>query len=301
MKILLVGYKNGHQATRFGEESKKIGVEVVGINTTQLILEFTDKSFTYRLRGCDYKLEDFDLIYLGVSGDKRRWEWLVVCDYLSRKHGVKIVNNKFIDTHYNVYFTPASEYEKQVENNINFPASTIIFNKNSLKEIKGKFNFPVIVKVGAPGFGRKGKGVFKVESMEDFKKLIDETKDFAHKYIVREFIPNDGDIRVFTVGYKVIGAMKRTPKAGDFKSNISQGAQGCEFDLTGREDIVKMAETMSRITQTEIAGVDIILNKDTGKPYVLEVNSNPQFKGLEEYTSTNAAKKIIEYFVSLVE
>lgn len=301
MRILLVGYKNGYQATRFTEESKKIGVEIVGINTTQLILEFTDNSFKYSLRGCDYRLEDFDLIYLGVSGDKRRWEWLLVCDYLSSKYGVKVVNKKFIDTNYNVYFTPASEYQKQVENNISFPNSTVIFNKNSLKFVKDKLEYPLIVKVGAPGYGRKGKGVFKIEDYGELKKLVDDTKEFAHKYILRQFIPNDGDIRVFTVGYKVIGAMKRTPKKGDFKSNISQGAKGSEFDLTYRKDIIQMAETMSKITKTEIAGVDVILDKNTKKPYVLEVNSNPQFKGLEQYTKVNAAKKIIEYFVSLVD
>ena len=61
----------------------------------------------------------------------------------------------------------------------------------------------------------------------------------------------------------------------------------------------ELAEKAAQITKTEIAGVDIIINKETGELYILEVNPAPQFEGLEKYTGVNVAVTIIEYFESL--
>ena len=140
-------------------------------------------------------------------------------------------------------------------------------------------------------------------------KNVDEVKDFVTKFltregisvVVREYIPNDGDIRVFIMGGKAIGALARRPKEGDFRANISQGGSGDVFDLETRPDVREIAEKMAAACGLAIAGVDIMLNKETGAPYVLEVNESPQIEGFEKYTGVNAAKAMIEYFVSLVK
>ena len=147
---------------------------------------------------------------------------------------------------------------------------------------------------------RQGKGVFKIDSPQALVSFWKKFKGEKEALLVREYIPNDGDIRVFTVGYQAIGAMKRVPKKGDFRSNISQGGQGSPFNLKKNPEVKKIAEQLSRLTRTEIAGVDIMIHQKTGKPYVLEINPGPQFTGLEKYTQTNAAFKIIEYFEKVV-
>ena len=147
--------------------------------------------------------------------------------------------------------------------------------------------------------GRQGKGVFKVDSKVELEKAVEELPQESPAFVVREFIPNDGDIRIFTIGYKAIGAMKRTPREGDFRSNISQGGSGEPYELDKYPEIKELAEKVSKITKTEIAGVDIIIHKETGKPYILEVNPGPQFTGLEKYTGVNAAGEIIKYFEKL--
>jgi glutathione synthase/RimK-type ligase-like ATP-grasp enzyme len=73
--------------------------------------------------------------------------------------------------------------------------------------------------------------VFKAENKEELTKIVAELEKTAQAIVIREFIPNDGDVRVFCVGYKVIGAMKRSPKTGEFRSNISLGGTGARFDL----------------------------------------------------------------------
>jgi len=65
--------------------------------------------------------------------------------------------------------------------------------------------------------------------------------------------------------------------------------------------LVSIAEKISKVTRTEIAGVDIMVNKETGKPYVLEVNHGPQFAGIEKATGINIAAKIVDYFEKLAK
>lgn len=290
MRILVAGLKKNIQLTRLKEEGEKRGHEVDGCYSTELVIEADGKSFKPSLRGRSMKV--YDLIYLMVS--KRRWEWYTAAYYLNKNFGTKIVNQKVVDRAYNLFLTPAADYLKQSQAQLSFPTSAIIYSYKSLPSVIDKFEFPVILKRSG---GRQGRGVYKIKDKKELEEKIKELEGQSLFFVIREFIPNDGDIRVFTVGYKAIGAMKRMPtKKGEFRSNISVGGRGEEFDLKKYPEIKKLAEKASEITGTEIAGVDIIINKKTGKPYILEVNPGPQFAGLEKYTRTNAAKEIVRYF-----
>ena len=71
--------------------------------------------------------------------------------------------------------------------------------------------------------------------------------------------------------------------------------------MEGNIEIKNLAERIARICKVEVAGIDIIINKNSGNPYILEVNIGPQFEGLEKYTGVNAAREIIEYFKEEIE
>lgn len=292
MKILIVGLKKNIQLKRLKEEGQKKGHKIDGCYTSELVIYANEAKFELSLRGQD--IASYDLIYLIVS--KRRWEWYTAALYLKEKYGTVIVNQKSVDPAYNFFLTPAIDYLRQTQKNLPFPASAVIYSHQSIDSILNKFEFPLIVKTAG---GRQGRGVYKLESKEDLVKTIKSLEDESLYFVIREFISNDGDIRIFTVGYKAIGAMKRIPPEGDFRSNISVGGRGEKFDLKNNPKIRELAEEMSRVTCTEIAGVDIILHKETGEPYILEINPGPQFAGLEKYTGVNAAGEIVKYFESL--
>lgn len=293
MKILVVGLVNNPQLLRLQEEAGKLGHTVEGCYASDLIIHASPDRFEPIIKSKN--LADYQVIYLWTVG-KRRYEWYVTANNAHKKFGTIIVNQKVIDPTYQHFLTPASEYEKQTDNCLNYPTSAVIFNHSGFEAVKDNFSFPLIIKTSS---GRQGRGVFKVSSAEELRLIIKENQADSPAFIVREFIENDGDLRIFTVGYKAIGAMKRTPKLGDFRSNISQGGEGSSFDLSTRPDIQEMAELLSQLTKTEIAGVDIMIEKNTQKPYILEINPGPQFTGLEKYTNINAASAIIRYFESL--
>ncbi|MEK6911904.1 MAG: 30S ribosomal protein S6--L-glutamate ligase, partial [Candidatus Thermoplasmatota archaeon] len=57
----------------------------------------------------------------------------------------------------------------------------------------------------------------------------------------------------------------------------------------------EIAIRASKAVGLEISGVDLIMNGD--KPYVLEVNASPGFRGLLEATGVNAAEAIVDYAI----
>lgn len=293
MKILIVGLVNNPQFLRIKEEGEKHGHAVTGCYVSELTVFSDISTFEPTLRGRSF--EGYDLIYFWALG-KRRWEWYTAADFINKTYGTIIVNKVVIDPTENYSPTPLISFWKQYENKLPFPASALLFSNMSVESVIGKFKFPVIVKGSTT---HKGKGVFLANTKEEIENIIKENKEMSPSFIIREFIPNDGDIRVFTVGYRAIGAMKRIPPEGDFRSNISLGGRGENFDLSLRPDVTELAEKVSEITKTEIAGVDIILHKETGKPYILEVNPGPQFTGFEKYTKVNAAEEIVKYFEEL--
>jgi RimK family alpha-L-glutamate ligase len=296
MKILIVGLVKNPQFLRLKEEGAKGGHVVDGCYASDLVIKATTKDFDVLLRGSNIPLSEYDLIYLWAVG-KRRWDWYVAMQFLNRNYRVAIVNKKSINPQYNFFMSSSSDYLKQTENNLPYPKSAIIFSAKSIDEVLEGFSFPLVVKIGE---GRQGRGVFKVGDRKELVRRVKKLLEGNPSVIIREFIPNDGDIRVFTVGYKATGAMKRTPvKEGEFRSNISQGGKGEYFDLSNYPNIKDIAEKLSKITYTEIAGVDIMMNKETGKPYILEINPGPQFTGFEMYTGINVAGEIIKYFEKL--
>ncbi len=296
MKILIVGLVKNNQLIRLQEEGEKRGHKVEGCYTNELIIETGSDFFNPTLRG--KTLKNYDLIYLWSAG-KRRWEWYTACLFLNKTRKTKIVNYKAIDPSYNFYLTPAIDYLKQTENSLPFPYSAVLFDSKSINYVINSFSFPLIIKVSE---GRQGKGVFKADNLEELKTIAKDLEGVSPSFVIREFIPNDGDIRVFTVGYKAIGAMKRIPtREGEFRSNISQGGRGELFDLNLYPEIRNIAERTSEVMKTEIAGVDIMINKETGKPYILEINPGPQFTGFERYTGVNVALEIIKYFEKIVK
>ncbi|MBI2007400.1 MAG: RimK family alpha-L-glutamate ligase [Candidatus Blackburnbacteria bacterium] len=293
MKILVVGVVKNHQVVRLKEEAQKRGHSLDACIPSDLAIEAGTDNFMPVIRG--KAAESYDLIYLWAVG-KRRWEWYTACFYFNKNYKTIIVDHKVIDPGYRYYLSPAIDYLRQTEHSLPYPKSAIVFSSRGLRELLSGYDFPLIAK--APDRSQ-GKGVYKVENYSKLKQVVDELKSERKACIIREFIPNDGDIRVFTVGYKAVGAMKRTPKEGDFRSNISQGGSGARYDLESNPRVREIAEKASKITRTEIAGVDIMVSKKDGKPYILEVNPGPQFTGFEKYTGINAAEEIIKYFESL--
>ncbi len=141
--------------------------------------------------------------------------------------------------------------------------------------------------------GTQGIGVVLAETKKAASSVIEAFYGLGNNILVQEFIKESKgtDIRAFVVGGKVVGAMKRTAKEGEFRSNIHRGGSAEIIKLTKKEKDTAIAAAAE--LGLTVCGVDMIPS-DRG-PLVLEVNSSPGLEGIEKATKKDIASEIIMY------
>lgn len=149
---------------------------------------------------------------------------------------------------------------------------------------------PVIVKLQQ---GSQGIGTMIAETPQAVMSLLETFWAMGQDIILQEYIRESRgrDVRVMVVGNKVVAAMRRSARAGEFRSNLHRGgvAVGVTIDPTYRAVAVKA----SRLMELEIAGVDIVETREG--PKILEINSSPGLEGIERASGVDVAGAIIDH------
>ena len=149
---------------------------------------------------------------------------------------------------------------------------------------------PVVIKLLE---GTQGVGVVLAETNKAAESVIEAFSGLKANFMIQEFIKEAGgsDIRCLVVGDKVVAAMKRQGKEGEFRSNLHRGGSATLVKLTPEER--STAVRSAKIMGLNVAGVDL-LRAERG-PVVMEVNSSPGLEGIEKATQKNVAGMIIEF------
>ena len=171
---------------------------------------------------------------------------------------------------------------------------------HSTKDVDGLMNIvgraPLVVKLLE---GTQGIGVVLAETDKAAESVIEAFRGLDANILVQEFIKEAGgsDLRCFVVGGKVIAAMKRTGKPGEFRSNVHRGGSAVKIKLLPEErsTAIRAAKEMG----LAVAGVDLL--RSNHGPVVMEVNSSPGLEGIEGATEVDVAGKIIEYIEASAE
>src|SRR5690554_6694328 len=170
------------------------------------------------------------------------------------------------------------------------------YSKNVEEVIDSVGGAPIVIKLLE---GTQGLGVILAETKKAATSVLEAFNGLKARVIIQEFIKESkgADIRAFIVDGKVVGAMKRQGKEGEFRSNLHQGGTGelIKLTKTEREVALKAAKAMN----LPVAGVDL-LQSDRG-PLILEVNSSPGLEGIEKTTKKDIAGSIIKYVEKSIE
>lgn len=149
---------------------------------------------------------------------------------------------------------------------------------------------PVVIKLLE---GTQGMGVVLAETEASAKSVIQAFSAANVNILVQEFIREaaGSDVRALVVGGKVIAAMRRMGRSGEFRSNLHRGgeAEPAELSDLERTTAVRAAAAIG----LNVCGVDM-LRADRG-PLVMEVNSSPGLRGIENTTGVDVAGEIIAF------
>ena len=176
------------------------------------------------------------------------------------------------------------------EHGIHVPRTAATENVNEALKAFDELGGDVIVK---PIFGSRGMGATRVIDRE-VASTIFRAITFHHGVIyIQEFVPHGySDVRAFVIGDRVVAAMRRVAKS--WKTNYSQGARPMPLEL--EKKLEEIAVKSAKLVGCKVAGVDI-LESPMG-PTVVDINSQPGWKGLQSVTRVNVADEIVAFVLS---
>ena len=151
-----------------------------------------------------------------------------------------------------------------------------------LDQVEKELGLPLVVK---ECFGSFGEQVYLANTSTELHLLVE--KIGAKPMLFQKYIASSygKDLRLQVVGDKVVCAMKRQGKEGDFRANLTLGGSRSAYNPSPSEE--KLAVSVTKALGLDFAGVDLLLDGDNR--YVCEVNSNAHFKRIAECTGVNVA------------
>ena len=176
------------------------------------------------------------------------------------------------------------------ENGIPVPHTTVTENVDEALKAFNELGGDVVVK---PIFGSRGIGSTRVNDSEIASTIFRDITFYHGVIYLQEFVHHGfSDIRAFVVGDHVIAAMRRV--ADSWKTNYSQGARPEPLKLD--KAMEEMAVKSAKLIECKIAGVDIL--ESPRGPLIVEVNSQPGWRGLQSVTRINIANEIVDFVMS---
>ena len=122
------------------------------------------------------------------------------------------------------------------------------------RNISKSTEFPLVMK-SVDGHG--GKEVYLINNKEEVEEI---KRKKSHKtFIYQKFIKNSGDLRIYILGNKIIGAVLRQNEQ-DFRSNYSLGGSVSKYEPD--EALKHLALKISKHLKADFIGVDFLKTED---------------------------------------
>lgn len=149
---------------------------------------------------------------------------------------------------------------------------------------------PVIIKLLE---GTQGVGVILADSLRVAEAIVETLQSAKQNVLLQKFVKESRgrDVRAFVVGDRVVAAMRRVAKEGEFRSNVHRGGTAMRVELSPKYE--RTAIRAAQIMGLNVAGVDML--EGANGPQVMEINSSPGLEGIEGATGLDIANLIVEH------
>lgn len=254
-------------------------------NASQRQLEFyvtTARSLSYFVSNDEsriydhankHDLKDYDFVYFRKAGSVM--QQMLACARYLEIHGVPYAD---AEIGRGTSRNKLSQMFMLQARGISIPTTLFVRNRKRLVRLlattyKDKFQWPVIAKASG---GTRGDANYLVKSLEELEQLVGEVK---RHFLIQTFIPNDGDYRALVVHGKLRGLIHRKGEEGSHLNNTSKNGAAAWLPIdTFNAEQTEIAVRAAAIFGRDIAGVDVLVDKETNVPYILEVNRAPQIE-----------------------
>jgi glutathione synthase/RimK-type ligase-like ATP-grasp enzyme len=186
-----------------------------------------------------------------------------------------------------------TEYIRLTKNNILIPDTRAGYSSALLAYLEHnehKISFPCILKKADAA---RGENNYFIENTNILKKLLSADQNNKSIWILQNFVPNNGFYRVMVYGDKspivIFRELKQREDGNKLKAHMYKPRGGKNATLiTNLSDkfitaIREVAVNSAQIMNRQIAGVDLVVDKNTNVIYAIEVNNNPELVKLNTF------------------
>lgn len=287
---------NIYSVKRFLEEAAVLGVSVDHIRYSDIKM-YMNHTGAHIICNDKSIVEDYSHFLFrspkGHNGENFGYYTGIIKNILHAK-GKPVLNDDFSMSFRKNHATKLNNYGVLATADVPIVPTYNFATIENLQASAEKFKYPLIVKKAR---GSHGTQVHITNSLEEIIKIIE--KDEVYLYLIQDFIQTESetqeDFRILTIGQEVVGAYKKTATAGTIKTNLGGGGNAESVEMT--EQLHSIGEQVIKATGMEFIGIDLIFDRNNN-PYVLEINSAPQFEGFEKATKVNVAHKILTYLIN---
>jgi len=229
--------------------------------------------------------EDFSILYKGKNLRNFSFVWLS-SSWHSRDlaYAIKLYLEKYEIPHTFVEKGTSKVTDHTLFALHNLPVPHTLFLdykdiKPHLDRIRDICDYPVVIKDIK---GSKGSKSVLAQSEDELLSAL-ETLPKNKKYLFQQYIPNDYDWGVLVANGEVVSGEKSYPQEGEFRNNTCNGAREVFIEKAMiPKNIQDIAIQAGKSLGLSWSRSDIIIDKNTQNPYLMEVNRLP---GLTSKTS----------------
>ncbi len=242
----------------------------------------------------DLVLNDLDLFFTYNAGEQTQYQVYLyktlnrVIPFINSYEAFELTEDKFQTTFtLKINGIPTTEFRLCHRDDEKFL-------REFIKEWKRMVYKPV------DGWG--GIGLTKIENEATLDVLMPflNQADLRFLYLEKFINYDNTDFRVDIVDGEFIACYGRKARKGDWKTNVTSG--GSVFLREADDKLIELAKKAAKVTGLDIAGVDIIYDREKEEYVVLEVNGIPAFATPEqEKMGLNFNDKKIDKIVELIE
>jgi glutathione synthase/RimK-type ligase-like ATP-grasp enzyme len=234
-----------------------------------LIISVGDGSFSIYDTHNQQDLTGYDVFILRGDNFRRHMDVIGTINEFAKENDIPIIN-EYNDVKDSSKLLQAVQFHK-----LSIPvARTLYVNPGLLAAASTlEWEFPCVMKAV---HGSHGNYNYVVHSFDDVRSHLGE--DPENRFVLQRFIPNDGDYRVLIIGDEVL-VIGRSAVGDSHLNNTSQGGEAVLIPVGELPaHVVEDSRKIMKYSGMTIAGVDVIVNKNTGEYSFLEVNAQPQLQ-----------------------
>ena len=144
-----------------------------------------------------------------------------------------------------------------------------------------------------PLFGSEGRGLLRVSDRELAWRCFHALERMGSVIYLQKPIRRPGhDLRLFVLRGRVLAAMRREARAGEWRTNVALGGRAEAW--TPDAEAETMAVAAAEAIGAAFAGVDVIEDQDAGRRLIVEVNAAPGWKALSQATGIDVAAAVLD-------